>query len=107
MLHGILKDILPIIEVNAPLLAKALGYPGFNQATQWAINMIGKKFHVGEDISKLPDAIKNDSDAAGKLEDLDKSFKEFIMNNQKDFNIRTAEVNIKLDFDKKDKKDPQ
>jgi hypothetical protein len=99
MFHGVLKDILPFVEANAPLLAKSLGYPGFNQTTQWAMNLISKAFHVGTDISKLPDAIKNDTDAAGKLVGLDNTFKDFIMNSQKDFNIRTAEVNIKLEFD--------
>ncbi len=97
MFHGILKDVLPFIEVNAPLLASSLGYPGFTKTTKWAIHLISKTFGT-DDMSEIAAAIQGEMQSANKLKDLDDTFKGMVLSDAHHTNISQAEINITLTF---------
>lgn len=106
MFHGILKDVLPFIEVNAPLIASSLGYPGFTKTTKWAIDLISKAFGTN-DMSEIPAAIQEDSQSANKLKDLDDTFKGMVLSDTPHNNVSQAEINIKLTFNNENDKATQ
>lgn len=102
MFHEILKDVIPMIEVSAPLIASALKYPGFAELKVKALEMINKKFGLTyDDVLTLPKVIKDDSESESKLKSVEDEFSSLIMNSKKEIAISNAKITIEINFDNK------
>lgn len=78
MIKEILKDIFPIIEQNAPMLAAALGTPLLSLPVAVLLSMLGKQFGIDKDEvsnEELIHSIKCDDQCHEKLKKLEEEFK--------------------------------
>jgi len=97
MLKELLKDIVPMIQNTAPIIANALG--GFTKGVPWGIYLLSNAFgiHINE-IDKLPQTIKDDPDSDNKIKKVEENFSEWFMEHAchifEDVTVKSIEVNF-------------
>jgi hypothetical protein len=78
MIKELLKEVFPIIEKNAPILASTLGSPGLGVSVAVALSILGKEFGVDpqiEDHEPLVNAIRCDALCHEKLKKIEEELK--------------------------------
>ena len=97
MFKEMLKDVWPLLEKSAPMIASALGAPSIGLPAMIAINALGSKFN-GNNIS---DSMKNDPACEDKLCQLENVFSQFFKNPSQQLPLPNGiEVNVKINWEK-------
>jgi hypothetical protein len=95
-----LKEVLPIIEHGAPILATALGSPLAGLGTKFAMSLLGLAFGADpKDPASISAAIAAHPEPQNILSRLEANFGDIIKNK---YNIQLpskAEINIKLEWE--------
>lgn len=96
MMFDWIKDVIPIVEKSAPVIANALNSP----AATFAISLLANAFGLkDENISKLPEMIKDDDECHNVLCSLERNFGAlFNASNIQHFIPKKLEVTLKLDW---------
>lgn len=78
MIKNLIKEITPLIENVAPVIATSLG--GFTKGVPWAIYLLSKAFGVHiNDIDTLPQVIHDDPDSDTKIKKLEDNFGDWFL----------------------------
>jgi hypothetical protein len=101
MMDLLVKQLLPLLEKGAPIIASALLDSKLNG---WATYFVCKVFGVCvTDVKNLPEVIRNSQDKDGKIAELESKHSTFFSNMSPEtknfFGIANAEINIKLNFE--------
>jgi hypothetical protein len=92
-----LKEVLPIIEHGAPLIATALGSPLAGIGTKFAMSLLGLAFGADpKDPASISAAISSHPEPQNILTQLEANFGDFISNKYHIKMPSSAEINIKL-----------
>jgi len=102
-LSDMVKDVIPVIENAAPLVAKIIGtYPAL--AVNSLLPLLAKAFNVdADDAEKLIKVIAEKEDAPAKLKAFEDNHKDLLKNLIENFSkLSHAEVCVKFDFKQPD-----